>query len=100
MQVIAELDEKKREALEKTWLKVNQDFGSIFCTLLPGTSAKLEPQEGQSFLNGGSPSSSLDSLRKGFGLPGRPSRAESAKSSACSQAWRSRWRLETFGRSR
>ena len=52
LQVISELDEKKREALEKTWLKVNQDFGSIFSTLLPGTSAKLDPQEGQSFLNG------------------------------------------------
>ena len=52
LQVIAELDEKKREALEKTWVRVNQDFGSIFSTLLPGTSAKLEPQEGQSFLNG------------------------------------------------
>ncbi len=52
VQVIAELDEKKREALEKTWVRVNQDFGSIFSTLLPGTTAKLEPQEGQSFLNG------------------------------------------------
>ena len=52
MQVIAELDEKKREALEKTWVRVNQDFGKIFSTLLPGTYAKLEPQEGQSFLNG------------------------------------------------
>ncbi|KAK9829006.1 hypothetical protein WJX72_003368 [[Myrmecia] bisecta] len=50
--VIAELDEKKREALEKTWLKVNQDFGSIFSTLLPGTSAKLDPVEGHSFLDG------------------------------------------------
>lgn len=52
-QVIAELDEKKREALEKTWIKVNAEFGSIFSTLLPGTSAKLEPPEGQSFLAGG-----------------------------------------------
>eukprot|EP00884_Botryococcus_braunii_P016555 jgi/Botrbrau1/3583/Bobra.0078s0035.1 len=50
--VIAELDEKKREALEKTWLKVNADFGSIFSTLLPGTEAKLEPPEGASFLDG------------------------------------------------
>lgn len=50
--MITELDEKKREALEKTWLKVNEDFGSIFSTLLPGTSAKLDPLEGQSFLNG------------------------------------------------
>ena len=56
--MIAELDEKKREALEKTWVKVNQDFGSIFSSLLPGTSAKLQPQEGQSFLNGASSASS------------------------------------------
>jgi len=54
-QVISELDEKKREALEKTWVRVNQDFGSIFSTLLPGTTAKLDPQEGQSFLNGPPP---------------------------------------------
>ena len=52
-QVIAELDEKKQEALQKTWTEVNQKFGSIFSTLLPGTSAKLEPQEGRSFLDGG-----------------------------------------------
>jgi hypothetical protein len=51
-QVISELDEKKREALEITWNKVNSDFGSIFSTLLPDTSAKLGPQEGHSFLDG------------------------------------------------
>lgn len=51
-QVITELDEKKREALQVTWEKVNQDFGSIFSMLLPGTSAKLDPQEGHSFLDG------------------------------------------------
>ncbi|KAK9866148.1 hypothetical protein WJX84_002772 [Apatococcus fuscideae] len=50
--VIAELDEKKQEALQKTWTEVNQKFGSIFSTLLPSTSAKLEPQEGRSFLDG------------------------------------------------
>jgi hypothetical protein len=33
--------------------QVNRDFGSIFSTLLPGTQAKLEPPEGQSFLEGG-----------------------------------------------
>ncbi|DBA81803.1 hypothetical protein WJX77_004664 [Trebouxia sp. C0004] len=50
--VIGELDEKKREALHASWVKVNQDFGSIFTSLLPGTMAKLEPPEGQTFLAG------------------------------------------------
>ncbi|KAL8141468.1 hypothetical protein V2J09_014500 [Rumex salicifolius] len=50
--VIHELDEKKKETLKDTWVKVNRDFGSIFSTLLPGTSAKLEPPEGGSFLDG------------------------------------------------
>jgi len=44
--VILELDEKKKIELERTWVKVNRDFGSIFSTLLPGTSAKLEPPDG------------------------------------------------------
>lgn len=50
--VIAELDEKKKEALHATWTKVNKDFGSIFSMLLPGTNAKLEPETGRSFLDG------------------------------------------------
>eukprot|EP00951_Prasinocladus_malaysianus_P032379 scaffold315111_cov50-Prasinocladus_malaysianus.AAC.1 len=50
--VICELDEKKREALGVTWEKVNKDFGSIFSTLLPGTSAKLDPPEGETFMEG------------------------------------------------
>lgn len=51
--VITELDEKKRAALEATWRKVGKDFGSIFSTLLPGTSAKLEPPEDAgSFMDG------------------------------------------------
>ncbi|BAT89215.1 hypothetical protein VIGAN_06011100 [Vigna angularis var. angularis] len=50
--VIEELDEKKKETLNVTWIKVNKDFGSIFSTLLPGTMAKLEPPEGCSFLDG------------------------------------------------
>ena len=50
--VIEELEIKKNEALETTWIKVNRDFGSIFSTLLPGTSAKLEPTEGGSVLEG------------------------------------------------
>ena len=40
--VIENLDVKKKVELERTWRKVNKDFGSIFSTLLPGTSAKLE----------------------------------------------------------
>ena len=44
--VIEELDLKKSQALQSTWVKVNRDFGSIFSTLLPGTAAKLEPLEG------------------------------------------------------
>merc|ERR1711871_243285 len=44
--VIEELDLKKSQALQSTWVKVNRDFGSIFSTLLPGTTAKLEPLEG------------------------------------------------------
>merc|ERR1740124_1188146 len=39
-------DKAKIEALQKTWAKVNTDFGSIFSTLLAGANAKLEPQEG------------------------------------------------------
>ncbi|XP_068669506.1 structural maintenance of chromosomes protein 2-1-like [Aristolochia californica] len=50
--VIEELDEKKKETLNVTWVKVNKDFGSIFSTLLPGTMAKLEPPEGCTFLDG------------------------------------------------
>jgi len=44
--VIEELDIKKKTELERTWVKVNRDFGSIFSTLLPGASSKLEPPEG------------------------------------------------------
>eukprot|EP00535_Pseudo-nitzschia_heimii_P004083 CAMPEP_0197182380 /NCGR_PEP_ID=MMETSP1423-20130617/6356_1 /TAXON_ID=476441 /ORGANISM="Pseudo-nitzschia heimii, Strain UNC1101" /LENGTH=1216 /DNA_ID=CAMNT_0042632793 /DNA_START=34 /DNA_END=3684 /DNA_ORIENTATION=+ len=44
--VIEELDIKKKSELERTWKKVNKDFGSIFSTLLPGAFAKLEPPEG------------------------------------------------------
>eukprot|EP00592_Proboscia_alata_P003711 CAMPEP_0194379542 /NCGR_PEP_ID=MMETSP0174-20130528/40110_1 /TAXON_ID=216777 /ORGANISM="Proboscia alata, Strain PI-D3" /LENGTH=1211 /DNA_ID=CAMNT_0039162339 /DNA_START=84 /DNA_END=3719 /DNA_ORIENTATION=- len=45
--VIEELDVKKKTELERTWIKVNRDFGSVFSTLLPGASAKLEPPEGK-----------------------------------------------------
>lgn len=44
--VIEELDVKKKSELQRTWVKVNNDFGSIFSTLLPGAKAKVEPPEG------------------------------------------------------
>ncbi|KAH7423211.1 hypothetical protein KP509_12G044400 [Ceratopteris richardii] len=50
--VIHELDEKKKETLKITWQKVNKDFGSIFSTLLPGTTAKLVPPEGGNVMDG------------------------------------------------
>jgi structural maintenance of chromosome 2 len=50
--VIAELDEKKNEALRMTWAKVNTDFGKIFATLLPGVHAKLAPSEDGRVLTG------------------------------------------------
>ncbi|XP_029470590.1 structural maintenance of chromosomes protein 2 [Rhinatrema bivittatum] len=49
---IKELDEKKNEALNIAWQKVNKDFGSIFSTLLPGANAMLAPPEGQTVLLG------------------------------------------------
>ena len=50
--VIEELDVKKTQALQTTWVKVNKDFGSIFSMLLPGTMAKLEPPENCSVMDG------------------------------------------------
>ncbi|XP_030092877.1 structural maintenance of chromosomes protein 2 [Serinus canaria] len=41
LEVIEELDRKKKQALEVAWKKVNEDFGSIFSTLLPGARAML-----------------------------------------------------------
>ena len=50
--VIEELDRKKKAELRAAWEKVNQDFGSIFSTLLPGTKAKLDPPQGCDVLDG------------------------------------------------
>ncbi|KAK3825070.1 MAG: RecF/RecN/SMC [Benniella sp.] len=49
---IASLDDYKNEALEKTYSKVNGDFGAIFGDLLPGNNAKLQPLEGQGVTGG------------------------------------------------
>lgn len=40
---IIEVDDRKQQTLKKAVEHVNQNFGSIFSTLLPGTLAKLEP---------------------------------------------------------
>lgn len=50
--VIKELDETKNKVLVTTCEKVGRDFASIFSTLLPGTTAKLEPPEGCTVLDG------------------------------------------------
>ncbi|KAH9824445.1 Structural maintenance of chromosomes protein [Teratosphaeria destructans] len=51
-ETISSLDEYKKEALEKTWRKVNEDFGLIFNDLLPGNTAKLDPPEGKTISDG------------------------------------------------
>ena len=51
-ETIGSLDEYKKEALEKTWRKVNGDFGNIFAELLPGSFAKLDPPEGKGIADG------------------------------------------------
>ncbi|KAF2455065.1 condensin subunit [Lineolata rhizophorae] len=51
-ETIVSLDEYKKEALQKTWGKVNGDFGQIFNLLLPGSFAKLDPPEGKTIADG------------------------------------------------
>ncbi|KAM6495528.1 condensin complex subunit SMC2 [Amanita muscaria] len=51
-ETIEELDRYKRDALHKTWEKVDGDFGAIFAELLPGNFAKLRPPEGQDLMDG------------------------------------------------
>lgn len=52
VQVMRELDEKKKIALVNACQQVNKDFGSIFSTLLYGAEAKLTPPQGQTVLDG------------------------------------------------
>jgi structural maintenance of chromosome 2 len=49
---ILKLDEYKKEAMHKTWTKVNKDFGEIFNEVLPGSYAKLDPPEGKTIADG------------------------------------------------
>merc|ERR1712137_851676 len=59
-EVISDLDQRKRETLKHTWMKVNRDFDSIFSTLLPNAHSKLEPPPGMNADDG------LE-IRVGFG---------------------------------
>ena len=47
-----EVDQKKKDALQEAWHKINIDFGSIFSTFLPNSNAKLEAPEGKSVTDG------------------------------------------------
>ena len=51
-ETISSLEVYKKEALQKTWRKVNEDFGLIFNDLLPGNTAKLDPPEGKEISDG------------------------------------------------
>ena len=51
-ETIINLNEYKKEALQKTWTQVNADFGQIFGELLPGSFAKLDPPEGKEITDG------------------------------------------------
>ncbi|XP_063277812.1 structural maintenance of chromosomes protein 2 [Prinia subflava] len=50
--VIDELDRKKKQTLDIAWKKVNNDFGSIFSTLLPGARAVLAASKNHNALVG------------------------------------------------
>jgi structural maintenance of chromosome 2 len=51
-ETIVSLDDYKKDALQKTWEKVNGDFGQILNELLPGSFAKLDPPEGKTISDG------------------------------------------------
>ncbi|XP_055592963.1 structural maintenance of chromosomes protein 2 [Uranotaenia lowii] len=50
--IITDLDEEKKKQLKVAWTEVNENFGSIFSTLLPGTQAQLVPPDGVNFMKG------------------------------------------------
>jgi structural maintenance of chromosome 2 len=47
-----EVDNKKKDALNEAWKKINTDFGSIFSTFLPNSNARLVAPEGKTVLDG------------------------------------------------
>ncbi|XP_049545553.1 structural maintenance of chromosomes protein 2 [Anopheles darlingi] len=50
--IITDLDEEKKNKLKVAWSEVDENFGSIFSTLLPGSQAKLVPPDGVNFMKG------------------------------------------------
>ncbi|OQR67739.1 structural maintenance of chromosomes protein 2-like [Tropilaelaps mercedesae] len=52
LQTMQELDKRKEETIKAAYKRVNKDFGDIFSNLLSGASAKLQPPEGRSLLDG------------------------------------------------
>lgn len=75
VQVMAELDEKKKRTLITACEQVNRDFGSIFSTLLPGAQAQLRPLDGCSVLDGLEVSCSEDLthyMSKGYSAVSKP----------------------------
>lgn len=50
--IITDLDEEKKKKLKVAWSEVDENFGSIFSTLLPGSQAKLVPPDGVDFMKG------------------------------------------------
>lgn len=52
LQTMQELDKRKEETIKAAYKRVNKDFGEIFSNLLNGASAKLQPPEGRSLLDG------------------------------------------------
>ncbi|XP_041782533.1 structural maintenance of chromosomes protein 2 [Anopheles merus] len=50
--IITDLDEEKKKKLKVAWSEVDENFGSIFSTLLPGTQARLVPPDGVDFMKG------------------------------------------------
>lgn len=50
--IICKMDEKKREKVEKAWKVVDENFSSIFSTLLQGAQARLNPVKQGSLLIG------------------------------------------------
>ncbi|XP_014250224.1 structural maintenance of chromosomes protein 2 [Cimex lectularius] len=52
LDVIGELDLKKREVIQNAWERVNHDFNSILSFLLPSAHAKLKPVDGKDMMDG------------------------------------------------